>query len=269
MILGDAGSKVVLGFDRSGVGSDSIVLERRVCPPMAIEESRALMQQKTDEEAVHTGGDDSFEAQEEAGAAALAKVVEEAAEEAETLASSDKDSNEASATDEKAGAGSAIGTVSFSEGSFAEASPVKFAEGSSTDASPLGATPSSSPSKSTPPSSKASMRGSKRRLLAAVEASRTDCASESADDQAFERAASVASMVSYTDQVLQDMSWLTFLIFVCMLFASAKIVGLTPEAATVFAQLVCLWIGMMVCLFALTALDKAVTRSFRPRRKKA
>ena len=88
-------------------------------------------------------------------------------------------------------------------------------------------------------------------------------------EQDFKRATSTASVVSFTDHALHDLSWLSFLVFVCLLFASAKVVGLTPEAATVFAQLVCLWVGMMVCLFAVTALDKAVMRSFRRRRSKA
>lgn len=80
------------------------------------------------------------------------------------------------------------------------------------------------------------------------------------------RAVSTASAVSFADHALHDMSWVSGVLFIIMLFCSTKLTGLSPESTAVVAQLVALWIAMMVCLFGLHILDKAVTRAFRPSR---
>ena len=72
--------------------------------------------------------------------------------------------------------------------------------------------------------------------------------------------------MSRSDHVLFDMAWLSLVIFIGLLYSSAKLVDLSPESIEVVAHLTSLWIGMMVSLFGVNLLNKAVTRIFRPKR---
>ena len=137
--------------------------------------------------------------------------------------------------------------------------------------------PTTSPNKSTPSPSKSTpspkkgrrvWRGSKRRQLSETKQAPNPHATP--QDLAMlleiERTRSGGSMVSRSDHVLFDMAWLSLVIFIGLLYSSAKLVDLSPESIEVVAQLTSLWIGMMVSLFGVNLLNKAVTRIFRPKR---
>jgi len=116
-------------------------------------------------------------------------------------------------------------------------------------------------------------RGSKRKQMLAAKSSPANSLANSvatpqdlAELERFERSASAATVASFADQALHDMSWLTAVLFIIMLFCATKLTGLSPESTVIVAQLVALWIAMMVSLFAVHILDKCVTRAFRPRR---
>jgi hypothetical protein len=124
---------------------------------------------------------------------------------------------------------------------------------------------SASTSTPSPKKGKHAWRGSKRRQL-----SSTKQAPNAAQDLAMlleiERARSGGSVVSRSDHMLFDMAWLSLVIFIGLLYSSAKLVDLSPESIEVIAHLTSLWIGMMVSMFGLNLLNKAVTRVFRPKR---
>jgi len=116
-------------------------------------------------------------------------------------------------------------------------------------------------------------RGSKRKQMLAAKSSPANSVANSVatpqdlvELERFERSASAATVASFADHALHDMSWLTALGFIIMLFCATKLTGLSPESTVIVAQLVALWIAMMVSLFAVHILDKCVTRAFRPRR---
>jgi hypothetical protein len=149
-------------------------------------------------------------------------------------------------------------------------SPLSSMAVAASEAVPTGEGESGSPSKSTPSPKKGKQawRGSKRRQLSSTK--QAPNASGAAQDLAMllevERARSGGSVVSRSDHMLFDMAWLSLVIFIGLLYSSAKLVDLSPESIEVIAHLTSLWIGMMVSMFGLNLLNKAVTRVFRPKR---
>ena len=252
LLLGQAGSKVALGFKR--LGEKVVVLERRPCIMMVDdgepEEDEGLLPDELLVQNVQpvedaVAQDEPVETTvEEVVEAAVEEVVQEAEEVEKEFVTIAEDSE---AVEDMSGTVTSLTAHVTAEQQDPEVVQV--------------VTPSKRAS-----SPKKRMRGAKAK--AALSASKATPANPNAtlqdlkDLQEFERATSTVSASSFSHQV-NDMAWLTFVLFIALLFSSSKLVGLSPEAANTMVQLVALWIGMMFCLFGVYLLDKAVTRAFR------
>ena len=129
-------------------------------------------------------------------------------------------------------------------------------------------------SSSSPIKGRKGLRGSKRKYDAEIISPRpfntSTTALQDRCDSAHSGPDAGASATSTpwadADGTLYDMAWLTFLVFVVVLFSCAKVLELSAASVEAIAQLSALWIGMMLCLFGLTLINNVVTRKYLLRR---